>query len=281
MSAEGASRLETGKALRREDVCAAQAVRRVAAMLDIDPDTLREGSALPRGWHFFMLGGETRRSQLRADGFPGFGLPMPDLGLPRLLLGGRTVTYNGDIAIGATVERLSKVVRLDKKQGQNGLSAVLTLHHELRPISQAEAAIIETQTYILLPANEGVSATVRGEVKPVPDGARIVIPDETLLFQYSALGFNSHKIHIDRAHARDVEGLPDLVVNGGLVTILATEFLRTELGIVPAHLKTRHMAPLFSGRPIAFVARRDGEAVRLTALSHEGTAAMEMEALAA
>ena len=281
MSAEGASRLETGKALRREDVCAAQAVRRVAAMLDIDPDTLREGSALPRGWHFFLLGGETRRSQLRADGFPGFGLPMPDLGLPRLLLGGRSVTYNGDIVLGATVERLSKVVRLDTRHGPNGQSAILTLHHELRPISQPKAAIIETQTYILLPETKGVSTTVVGAAKPAPDWARIISPDETLLFQYSALGFNSHKIHLDRAYARNVEGLPDLVVNGGLVTLLATEFLRTELGIVPADLKTRHMVPLFCGRPIAFVTRRDGETVTLRAISPEGTAAMEMEVLVA
>ncbi|KAF0230698.1 MAG: hypothetical protein FD175_1458 [Beijerinckiaceae bacterium] len=281
MSAEGVSRLETGKTLRCEDVCAAQAVRRVAAMLDIDPDALREGSALPRGWHFFLLGGETRRSQLRADGFPGFGLPMPDLGLPRLLLGGRTVTYSGDIAVGARVERLSRLVRLDSKQGPNGPSAIVTLQHALRPLAQVEAAIVETQTYILLPETKGVSAVVAGKTEPSPAGAKTVTPDETMLFQYSAFGFNSHKIHLDRVYARDVEGLPDLVVNGGLVTLLATEFLRTELGIVPANLKTRHMAPLFCGRPIAFVARRDGETVTLTVLDHEGTSAMEMEVIVA
>jgi 3-methylfumaryl-CoA hydratase len=273
--------VETGKDLPREDICAGQSVRRVAAMLDLDPGQFPEGSPLPRGWHFFLLGGDTRRSQLRADGFPGFGLPMPDLGLPRLLLGGRTVAYSGDIVIGTRVERLSKVLRLERKQGPNGPSVIVTLQHALRPLPQVEAAIVETQTYILLPDGKGAGAASAGSPEPPSASAKTVTPDETMLFQYSALGFNSHKIHLDRAHARDVEGMPDLVVNGGLATLLATEFLRTEMGVVPVQMKTRHTAPLFCGRPITFMPLRDGQTVTLKALDPEGTLAMTMEMVAA
>ena len=273
--------METGKDLAREDICAGQSVRRIAAMLDLDPDLFPEGSLLPHGWHFFLLGGDTRRSQLRADGFPGFGLPMPDLGLPRLLLGGRTVAYSGDIVIGTRVERLSKVVRLDSKQGPNGPSAIVTLQHALRPLEHAEAAIVETQTFILLADAKGAGAASSGSPEPPPAGARAFTPDETMLFQYSALGFNSHKIHLDRTHARDVEGLPDLVVNGGLATLLATEFLRTDMGLVPLHLKTRHMAPLYCGRPITFMVQHKGRSVTLKALDPEGTLALTMEMVSA
>ncbi|MFG1342467.1 hypothetical protein [Xanthobacter autotrophicus] len=263
--------------LCRHDVCALQSARRVAAMLDIDPDTIKEGAPLPRGWHFFLLGGDTRRSQLRADGFPGFGLPMPDLGLPRLLLAGRTITYQGGLPIGAAVERTSKIARMDRRETASGPSAIVTLHHELRPTPLEQAAIVETQTYILLPETKA-SAPASGANRLAPaDGATGVTPDETLLFQYSALGFNSHKIHLDRKHAQDVEGFPDLVVNGGLATLLATEFLRREQGIVPLRLKSRHTAPLFCGRPISFVTRRNGRKVELQALDDSGVSAMELE----
>ena len=94
--------------------CSPTIVRRVAAMLDIDTHLFSEGDILPKGWHFFMLAGETRKSALRQDGFPGLGVPMPDLALPRLLLGGRTVNYQGDIIIGSTIERSSFVKEIKR-----------------------------------------------------------------------------------------------------------------------------------------------------------------------
>ena len=72
----------------RTESCSLAGARRVAAMLDIDPDVLAEGTPLPRGWHFILLGADTRRSALRGDGFPGLGVPMPNLGISRLMLGG-------------------------------------------------------------------------------------------------------------------------------------------------------------------------------------------------
>ncbi|RYF54407.1 MAG: hypothetical protein EOO39_39420 [Cytophagaceae bacterium] len=95
-------------------------VRRIAAMLDLSSDSFSAGDLLPRGWHFFLLAGETRRSALRSDGFPGLGVPIPDLGLPRLLLGGRTVSYLGDIAIDSVVERTSFVKKITEKTSASG-----------------------------------------------------------------------------------------------------------------------------------------------------------------
>ena len=155
--------------------------------------------------------------------------------------------------------------------------AVLTIAHELHGPTASTPAIVETQTYILL---SGKNSVADGDGTPqavVAERSTIVTPDETLLFQYSALGFNSHKIHIDKAYARDVEGFPDLVVNGGLATLLLTEFLRTELGLVPTRLRTKHLAPLFCGRPITLAADRDGDAWRLRAYNDAGKIAAEME----
>jgi hypothetical protein len=114
--------------------------------------------------------------------------------------------------------------------------AIVTIAHELCGAVDTPATL-EMQTYILL---GGPSAAAKAE-KPPTDGRsahhKMVQPDATLLFQYLALGFNSHKIHIDRAWAREVEGLPDLVVNGGLVSLLLTEFLRKDLKLTLVGVK--------------------------------------------
>ncbi|WP_137174143.1 hypothetical protein [Massilia sp. HP4] len=265
------------ESITRVEPCSLASVRRVAAMLDLDPEALAEGDPLPRGWQFILLGADTRRSDLRGDGFPGLGVPIPDLGLPRLLLGGRTVEYRHDIPIGSMVRRVSWMKSLTRKASARGDMAVVALAHELHVPTSSTAAIVETQTYLLM---SGRNTVAEGDAEPrTVSAARsgIVTPDETLLFQYSALGFNSHKIHIDKAYAREVEGFPDLVVNGGLVTLLMTEFMRTDLDLVPASFRTKHLAPLFCGRPITLTADHNGHAWHLRAHDELGKVAAEME----
>ena len=271
--------LDPGETVSRVESCSVAAARRVAAMLDLDPDDIAEGAPLPRGWQFVLLGADTRRSALRGDGFPGLGVPMPDLGLPRLLLGGRTVSYLHEIAIGATLWRTSSIKSVTQKTTDSGPMAIVTIIHELRSPPETTPAIIETQTYLLLPPRSG--STEDNDLEPsVPvsaDRTMTVVPNETLLFQYSALGFNSHKIHIDKAYARDVEGFPDLVVNGGLATLLLTEFLRRDLCVVPTALKVRYVAPLFCGRTITLAAQHDNATWRLKAFNDRGRLAVDME----
>jgi 3-methylfumaryl-CoA hydratase len=262
----------------RNEACTVTSVRRVAAMLDLDPEELRDGDPLPRGWHFIVLGGETRRSALRADGFPGFGVAMPDLGLPRLLLAGREVDYEGDLVIGAPVVRRSWVSKLDRKNAASGPSAVVTIHHELSSKPNALPAIIEEQTYILLGPTKQRATLARPTEPVLGQHQKTLVPDETLLFQYSALGFNSHKIHIDRDYARNTEGLPDLVVNGGLTTLLLNEFMRLEVGVKAVRLSAKHKAPLYCGRPMTLTAALEGVTWKLKVHDDTGVVAVVAEA---
>ncbi len=263
----------------RKEICSVSVARRVASMLDLDPDDIVDGSPLPRGWQFTLMAADTRRSQLRADGFPGLGVTMPDLGLPRLLLGGRKVAYAQDIPIGAVVHRRSAIRNLNRKQTESGPMAIATIQHELRVGSNEQPALVEEQTYLLLPARKSASHSDVTSTHTLDTALRTstVVPDETMLFQYSALGFNSHRIHIDRSHARNVEGFPDLVVNGGLATLLMTEFLRREVGVVPSALKARHVVPLFCGRPITMVANKIEDNWQVQAYDHRSTLAVDME----
>ena len=268
-----------GLTVTSNEICSLPMVSRVAAMLDLDPHSFSNGDVLPPGWHFFMLAGETRKSLLRQDGFPGLGVPIPDLGLPRLLLGGRTVSYQGNILLGSTIERTSFVKSITEKKSSSGPMAIVIIQHELRVVAALSPAIIETQTYILL---SGKSVQTKVETK---DAAPIltnyqkhIIPDETLLFQYSALGFNSHKIHLDRDYARNVEGLPDLVVNGGLATLLMTEFIRNDLGLQIADIKVKHIAPLFCGNMLTLTAEAGEINWQLKVLDNNNAVAIEMDA---
>lgn len=263
----------------RTEICSIASVRRVAAMLNLNPDDVVEGQSLPRGWQFILMAADTKRSLLRADGFPGLGVTMPDLGLPRLMLGSRSVSYIRDIPIGATVIRNSSIKSLTHKTTKSGPMAVAIIQHELRLIDSSSPVLVEIQTYLLLPATKGASTVTVSNFSTAMSGYRVktVVPDETLLFQYSALGFNSHKIHIDRAHARNVEGFPDLVVNGGLATLQLTEFLRQEIGVIPSSVKARHVAPLFCGSPITMVANKIDSKWQLHAYDNRSSLAVEME----
>jgi 3-methylfumaryl-CoA hydratase len=270
---------DIGQSIKVTETCSVSMIRRVSAMLDLDPESFSAGNLLPRGWHFFMLSGETRKSLLRQDGFPGLGIPIPDLGLPRLLLGGRTVSYKGNIVIGSDVERTSFVKSITEKENSLGPMAIVTMQHELRPIGESNPAIVETQTYILL-SGKNVPSNVENAF-PIPKLAayqKQVVPDDTLLFQYSALGFNSHKIHLDKEYVRNIEGLPDLVVNGGLTTLLLNEFMRADLGLDIAEIKVKHLAPLFCGKKMLLAAEPGETNWQLKIYDNNNVLAVEMDA---
>ena len=246
--------MEQNERVISEEVCSLSTVRKVASMLDLVPSDFDKGDLLPRGWHFFLLAGNVRRSDIRADGFPGFGVAIPDLGLPRLVLGGRTVEFLGDICIGETLERTSYVASISEKENATGRMAFVKIQHELRN-KNADLILNEVQTFILLEAS--TSKPVITEGTPISQEAQAkksLTPDALQLFQYSALGFNSHKIHLDRSYAQDVEGYPNLLVNGGLASLYVTEFLRTTCGVTLARFQAKHSAPLFCNSELTLLA---------------------------
>jgi 3-methylfumaryl-CoA hydratase len=267
-------------AVKTDDILTLAQVRRVAVMLGIDPTNLTDGDPLPRGWHFAMLAGETPRPALRSDGFPGLGIAMPQLDRPRLLLGQRTSSFQGRLLIGGRLERKSRIASIVDKVGKAGPLSIVKVEHALSS-DDGSAWVEETQTYFLagLP-NAGGAAAEPPKTPPIPppDGeGKVVTPDDLMLFQYSALGFNTHRIHFDRDYARRVERHPDLVVNGGLATLLATEFLRVDLGKTVKTLSARHLAPLYVNRPLTILVTEPTEfGAKVLLLDSAGIVAAEL-----
>ena len=261
------------------DVCALPLVRRLAAMLDRDPAGLREGDPLPRGWHVMLFNAPTGQSRLRPDGAAGLGVTLPEIGLPRLMLGGRQNRFTGDIPIGARVRRETRQGDVVMKNGRSGRFAVVKVEHRVFVEGAGAAAVVEHQEYLLREAMNQTTAPVPvpapapAPADPqsiTPDATRTLAPDEALLFRYSAITDNPHRIHYDLAYATGVEGYPALVVNGSIPAMFLLELFRAAAGREPASFNSRNVAPMFCGRSLHLNALRDGEAWRLWAEDEQG-----------
>jgi 3-methylfumaryl-CoA hydratase len=248
-------------------------------MLDLSDCGAGLDQLVPIGWHFPLIGTDTVRRNLRVDGFPGLGITMPDIGLPRLVAGGRSVEFLQPMEIGASLVRTSTITSVKQKDTKGGPLAIVVVEHVIRATGEQEAALREQQTFLLLsaPYVDGVD----GEYAPEQPAlvSKTLTPDDTMLFQFSALSFNSHKIHLDRTYAREVEEFPDLVVNGGITTLLMTEMVRTELGMRISAIKVTNKMPLFVNRPITIKAFRIEGGLRLVALNERLQVAAEMEVI--
>ena len=271
---------ENEQVIVAEDVCGLALVRRLAALLDRDPESLNEGDPLPRGWHPTMFNPPTRQSRLRHDGAADLGVTLPDIGLPRLMLGGRQNRFTGDIPIGARVRRESRQGYVQMKEGRSGRFALVKVEHRIFVQGCAEPAVVEVQDYVLREAAiaAGPKAAAAAAPQPVaapgiaeaPDATRVLLPDEQLLFRYSAITDNPHRIHYDQPYATGVEAYPALVVNGSIPGMFLLELFRASAGCEPVTLASRNFAPMFCGVPLQLNLRYDGAAWRLWAQDAQG-----------
>ena len=270
------------------DTCALPLARRLAAMLDRDPGALREGDPLPRGWHTMLFNAPTRQSELRADGAAGLGVPLPDLGLPRLMLGGRQNRFAGEIAIGARVRRETRRGEVQLKEGRSGRFALVKVEHRIFVEGQAQPAVVEHQDYVLRAASSGPAAPTTapttapsaeaGPAGPAPTATRILLPDERLLFRYSAITDNPHRIHYDQPYAAQQEGYPALVVNGSIPAMFLLELFRQHAGREPAAFSSRNVAPMLCGQPLTLKLLDEGKDWRLWAEDAQGRTSFDARA---
>jgi 3-methylfumaryl-CoA hydratase len=250
-------------------------MRRIAAMLGLPGANWSMGEPVPFGWHFPLLGAATHRNMLRTDGFPGLGIPLPDIASKRLVAMGRKVESFGRMCLGQELERTSHIAAITPKRAAQGLMTFVTVEHAFCDFPSQTPILAEQQTYLLLDTLFAITppaaATASHQI------VKTITPDDTMLFQFSALSFNSHKIHLDRDYARNVEGYPDLVVNGGLTTLLMTEIARAIFGDGIKRLSVKNSAPLFCNRPIHFARSDQDGRHAILAIDDEARTAATME----
>ena len=205
------------------------------------------GAPLPALWHWLYFLPLYRQSEVGADGHARRGAFLPPVPLPRRMWAGSQFEFHQPLLIGDDVTRISTIENVTEKTGRSGRLVFVKVRHELRRRGKQDAALTESHDIVYR------DAALPGAAEPVPLAApagaqweRKVVPDDVLLFRYSALTFNGHRIHYDRRYVTEVEGYPGLVVHGPLVATLLLDLLREHLPDADvASFEFRALRPVF------------------------------------
>jgi 3-methylfumaryl-CoA hydratase len=260
-----------GRTRRDEDEISLGAVQRLAATLDQDPTLFRRGSEMPESWYAILFAPIARESTLQPDGHLLTGDFLPPLHGTRRMFAGRRTKFIKPLKIGDMVTRVSTVTRSELKAGRTGPFTLVTVTHEMS--GPSGLALTEEQDIVYRAAVEAGTVAAQKEAAPVADEPAWSTPielDPVLVFRYSALTFNAHRIHYDLPYAREVEGYPALVMNGGLTALLLIETARPYLPRPIAAYAARAVSPLFVGQRVAFNGRLTDDAAALWASGPDG-----------
>lgn len=216
-----------GKSETREDFIDARPLVLLSATLDRDDPLPHLGDVVPPLWHWLYFLPVYRQSEVGPDGHAKRGGFLPPVPLPRRMWAGSRIEWHQPLTVGATATRNSRIVSVTPKRGQSGELVFVVVRHE---ISMAGGlALTEEHDIVyrdLAPADAERPATPA--TSPAAAWTRRIVPNDVLLFRYSALTFNSHRIHYDRRYVTEVEGYPGLVVHGPLLATLLVDLVRRQ-----------------------------------------------------
>ena len=248
------------------------------ATLDRDPVEVGAGTPLPPLWHWLYFLPSHRQSEIGPDGHARRGGFLPPVPLPRRMWAGGQFSFHQPLQVGDAVERCSTIEDVSHKSGRTGSLVFVRVRHEIRRQGAAEPAIVEHHDIVYRDARRP------GDPEPPPTAAargawqREIVPDDVLLFRYSALTFNGHRIHYDRRYVTEVEGYPGLIVHGPLIATLLMDLLRREMPKAEvAGFRFKAVRPTFDLHPLRVNGQpdADGRSVRLWAEDHEGWLTMD------
>ena len=273
-----------GRSETVDDVAYPTPVAALTATLDHPRTPAATGSKLPPLWHWLYFLPMHRQSEIGPDGHAKRGGFLPPVPLPRRMWAGSQFEFRTPIRVGDRMSRTSTIDDVTAKEGRTGKLVFVKVRHELRCNGAADPALVEFHDIVYREAQRP------DDVPPPPQKAaasapwqREIVPDDVLLFRYSALTFNGHRIHYDRSYVTEVEGYPGLIVHGPLIATLLVDLLRRELpNAVLTQFDFKAASPLFDLHPFSVCGRREAEgSVLLWARNHLGELAMNARALIA
>ena len=277
-------RTRPGEERLRAEVLSREPARMMQALLDRDPNGMREGDPLPLGWHWFHFKQPIRASSLGADGHERRGDFMPEVDLPRRMWAGGTLRSLGTLRIGERAELRSRVTGVEEKRGKSGRLAFVTVGQTVlqdgRVCVEEEQVIVYRATAPRPAAGGGAAgpesapladpvdpaparavhpagtarALTRGSVRDAP-WSETFLPTTVTLFQFSALTHNAHRIHYDHPYATEVEGYSSIVVHGPLTALLLLDAAGRHHAEPVTRFRYRALAPLFVDQPLTLAGR--------------------------
>lgn len=271
-----------GRSETRRDTLTVTPALALAATLDRPADRYEAGTTLPPLWHWLYFLPLHAQSEIGPDGHAQRGGFMPPVPLPRRMWAGSQFEFHQPLHLGDAVERTSTIASVKVKRGRTGPLVFVKVKHEVRRQGQMEVAITEFHDIVYREAKRP------DDVEPPPIAAsseaawqRRIVPDDVLLFRYSALTFNGHRIHYDRQYVTQVEGYPGLIVHGPLIATLLMDLLRRQQPSAEvARFEFKAVRPTFDLHPFQLQGQPspDGRSVQLWAQDHEGWLTMDATA---
>jgi 3-methylfumaryl-CoA hydratase len=266
-----------GRTESRTDEVTSAPIAALSATLDRDDPFPRAGDPLPPLWHWLYFWSLPRQSELSADGHAKRGGFLPPVPLPRRMFAGDRVQFHRPLRVGEKISRLSHIVDVTHKLGRSGALVFVVVRHEIS--DRKGLALVEEHDIVYRESPKPSDPAPQPQPAPsVAAWTREIRPEETLLFRYSALTFNGHRIHYDRRYATEVEGYPGLVVHGPLIATLLIDLLRRNVADADvASFSFRAVRPLFDTAPFSVCGKiaADGKTAQLWAKDSGGWLAME------
>ncbi len=258
-----------------EETISVEPLQRMRAMLDYAPKTMTEGEVVPALWHWAYFLKPTRASELGRDGHSAQGEFLPPVPLPRRMWAGCQLEFSAPLRVGELARRESTVRDVRIKQGRTGILCFVEVEHAILVGDELKLTEIHNIVY----RDTKQPGDNKAQPPQAPDDAqwtREVVPDSTLLFRYSALTFNGHRIHYDLDFCRNEEGYPGLVVHGPLTATLLLEFARARISdrSIKAY-DFRAYSPLFENAEFSLNGKMDGADALLWATNPENGLAMK------
>ena len=274
-----------GREEQRTDRIDPAMVARWCATIDRD---LMDGADVPQGVHWCLCLPDAATADLGADGHPardeGPASFLPPVPLPRRMWASSKVEFFKPLRLGGKVTRQSKVLSVTAKEGGSGSLVFVDVGHDT--IGEEGLAVREVQSLVYRDAAGpnaplGPPAPSESSFDPASwDAHRRLVPSETLLFRFSALTFNSHRIHYDLPYAQDAERYRGLVVHGPLTATLLLDLARRELGDnALANFAFRGLSPAICGEVLHLVMRAQTDTIELGAFAADGRHVMAASAI--
>jgi len=268
-----------GRSETRSDLIGATPALALNATLDHPETGFVSGTPLLPLWHWLYFLPLHRQSEIGADGHAKRGGFLPPVPLPRRMWAGSQFDFRAPVRVGDAVERTSTIADVSSKEGRTGKLVFVKVRHEVRCNGAADPAIVEFHDIVYREARKP------DDVEPPPQRAatgaawqREIVPDDVLLFRYSALTFNGHRIHYDRKYVTEVEGYPGLIVHGPLIATLLMDLVRRNAPQAEiASFRFKAVRPTFDLNPFRVNGQLqdDGKTIKLWAEDHEGWLTMD------
>lgn len=265
-----------GRSETRHDILHPQPARFMQATLDHAP-SLDIGDPLPPLWHWLYFLDARPLGELGRDAHPKKGGFLPPVPLPRRMWAGGRLTFHAPIPIGSSLTKTSTIRSVAEKTGRSGPLCFVTVEHLFHldgdlALSEEHDIVYRADPDPDAPAPEPAAAPAN------PDFGEPVTPSEVMLFRYSALTFNGHRIHYDVDYARQVEGYEGLVFHGPLTATLLVGLAADRKGRMPRAFSFTARAPLAGLHPFSIHGRAEGDDIALWARRHDGACAMQATA---